>query len=105
MCQNTNPNKKDEEVPNWILSLIPLIVVVVLLNIVRMEAIYALLLGVISIMLLNYKVWKKFIFSINQGAKGSVMAILNTSAAVGFGAVIAAVPAFKDITSWLFISI
>ena len=30
------------------------------------------------------------------------MAILNTSAAVGFGAVIAVVPAFKNITTWLF---
>lgn len=98
----SDPNEKDEKVPNWILSLIPLVIVVVLLNVVKMEAIYALLLGVISIMILNYKDWKKFIFSINEGAKGSVMAILNTSAAVGFGAVIAAVPAFEDITSWLF---
>ena len=29
------------------------------------------------------------------------MAILNTSAAVGFGAVIAVIPAFDNITSWL----
>lgn len=93
--------KEEEKIPNWILSLIPLIVVVVLLNIVKLEAIYALLLGVLSIMVINFKDYKKFIFSINEGGKGSVMAILNTSAAVGFGAVIAVVPAFDNITSWL----
>lgn len=91
----------DESVPNWILSLIPLVVVVVLLNVFKMEPIYALILGVVAIMLINFKDYKKFIFSINEGAKGSVMAILNTSAAVGFGAVIAVVPAFDDIVSWL----
>lgn len=52
-------------------------------------------------MLINIKDYKKFVFSVNDGAKGSVMAILNTSAAVGFGAVIAVVPAFDSITAWL----
>lgn len=91
----------DERVPNWIISLLPLVVVVVLLNVVKMAALWALLIGVLSILILNAKHYKQFIRSINDGAKGSVMAILNTSAAVGFGAVIAIVPAFEDITSWL----
>ncbi len=96
-------SSKEEEVatPNWMLSLVPLIVVVVFLNIVNLQPIYALMLGIVTIMLINVKHYKKFVFSINEGAKGSVMAILNTSAAVGFGAVIAIVPAFDDITSWL----
>ncbi|MDX1807080.1 MAG: GntP family permease [Paenisporosarcina sp.] len=93
--------QNEESIPNWMLSLIPLVVVVVLLNVVKMEPIYALILGIVSIMLINFKDYKKFTFSINEGAKGSVMAILNTSAAVGFGAVIAVVPAFGDIVSWL----
>ncbi|WP_394190929.1 GntP family permease [Paenisporosarcina quisquiliarum] len=91
----------DESIPNWMLSLIPLVIVVVLLNVFKMEPIYALILGVLSIMVINFKDYKKFTSSINDGAKGSVMAILNTSAAVGFGAVIAVVPAFDDIVSWL----
>ena len=93
--------KEEENIPNWILSLVPLVVVVVFLNIVKLEAIYALLLGILSIMIINFKDYKKFVFSINEGGKGSVMAILNTSAAVGFGAVIAVVPAFDNITTWL----
>lgn len=91
----------DTKVPNWLISLIPLAVVVVLLNVVKLDAVVALLVGVLSIMILNVKDYKKFIPSINNGGKGSVMAILNTSAAVGFGAVIAIVPAFDSITTWL----
>ncbi|WP_043932936.1 GntP family permease [Bacillus sp. EB01] len=98
----TSSEKDENDVPNWILSIIPLIVVVILLNVVKIEALYALIIGVLSIMILNLKDRKKFVHSINEGGKGSVMAILNTSAAVGFGAVIAVVPAFDDITTWLF---
>ncbi|MFJ7826658.1 GntP family permease [Psychrobacillus sp. NPDC096623] len=92
---------EDERIPNWMVSLLPLLIVVVLLNVVKVEALWSLLIGVLSIMILNAKDYKQFIPSVNDGAKGSVMAILNTSAAVGFGAVIAIVPAFEDITSWL----
>ncbi|RHW34995.1 GntP family permease [Lysinibacillus yapensis] len=96
-----NTEDEDEDTPNWIISLLPLLVVVVLLNIVKLEPLYALLIGVLSIMVLNIKKYKSFIPSLNQGGAGSVMAILNTSAAVGFGAVIAVVPAFNNITGWL----
>lgn len=94
-------NNSNDDLPHWFISIIPLIVVVVFLNILKLEAIYALLLGNISIMLLNIKKYKKFIPAINEGGQGSVMAILNTSAAVGFGAVIAIVPAFGKITDML----
>ncbi|RLL46580.1 GntP family permease [Oceanobacillus piezotolerans] len=94
-------DENDSDLPNWFISIIPLIVVVVFLNIVKVEALYALLLGNIAIMLLNIKKYKKFVPAINEGGKGSVMAILNTSAAVGFGSVIAIVPAFNDITTML----
>lgn len=99
--ESVTDSEQDEKVPNWLLSLVPLLIVVLLLNVVKLEPIYALLLGVLSIMVINIKDYKKFIFSVNEGAKGSVMAILNTSAAVGFGAVIAVIPAFDNITSWL----
>ncbi|AXI08515.1 transporter [Oceanobacillus zhaokaii] len=99
--QKTPEKATDEKDPNWILSLVPLAIVVVLLNIVKLEPLWSLLIGVLAIMILNVKDYKKFIPSINDGSKGSVMAILNTSAAVGFGAVIAIVPAFEEITSWL----
>ena len=91
-----------EKVPNWIVSFIPLLLVIISLNVLKLEAIYALGIGIIGSMLINIKDWKQFIPAINGGGAGSVMAILNTSAAVGFGAVIAVVPAFEGITTALF---
>ncbi|SFB02619.1 MULTISPECIES: GntP family permease [unclassified Bacillus (in: firmicutes)] len=89
------------DLPNWILSLVPLLIVVILLDFVKLEPIPSLLAGILAILVINIKQYKKFIGSINEGAKGSGMAILNTSAAVGFGAVVTAVPEFKDITEML----
>ena len=85
----------DAKLPNWLLSLVPLLVII-FLNIVKIQPIYALGIGILAIMLLNWKERKKFIPAINAGGAGSVVAVLNTSAAVGFGAVIVVVPAFGD---------
>ncbi|BCB06041.1 GntP family permease [Bacillus sp. KH172YL63] len=93
--------KEEETMPNWIISLLPLLVVVLLLNAVKLDAIPSLLAGIILILLINVKRYEKFIPSINEGAKGSVMAIINTSAAVGFGAVVTSVPDFDRITDVL----
>ncbi|MGD6960616.1 GntP family permease [Fictibacillus phosphorivorans] len=104
----TEPNKSkekqdenEENLPNWILSLVPLIVVVILLNFLKIAPIPSLLAGILAILLINIKQYKTFIPSMNEGAKGSVMAIINTSAAVGFGAVVTSVPDFDKITDML----
>ncbi|MFD2617490.1 GntP family permease [Terrilactibacillus laevilacticus] len=90
-----------EELPNPYISFVPLVVVVVLLNIVKLDIIVSLIIGSLLLMLLNVKKIKIFISSINTGASGSVMAIINTSAAVGFGAVISAVPGFQTLTNFI----
>ncbi len=92
---------KNEVLPNWILSLLPLLVVVILLDFLKLEAIPSLLAGIAAIILINIKQYKTFISAINEGGKGSVMAIINTSAAVGFGSVVTAVPEFDKITGML----
>ncbi|UXH43007.1 GntP family permease [Rossellomorea vietnamensis] len=91
-------NEEQQALPNWIVSLLPLLLVVVLLNGIKLDAIPSLLAGIVLILLINLSRYKKFIPSINEGAKGSVMAIINTSAAVGFGAVVTSVPDFDRIT-------
>lgn len=88
----------ETRLPNWIFSLAPLLLVVILLNGIKIDPLPSLLAGIAAILLINIGQYKKFIPSINEGAKGSVMAIINTSAAVGFGAVVTSVPEFKDIT-------
>ena len=58
----------------------------------------ALLCGIILAAALNFKHLKTILGAINAGANGSVSAIMNTSAVVGFGAVVKAVPGFATLT-------
>ncbi|UTE77689.1 GntP family permease [Rossellomorea sp. KS-H15a] len=101
ISQGAGSNEEQQALPNWIVSLLPLLLVVVLLNGIKLDAIPSLLAGIVLILLMNVSRYKKFIPSINEGAKGSVMAIINTSAAVGFGAVVTSVPDFERITDLL----
>lgn len=91
----------DERSPHWIFGVIPLVAVVVTLNVLKWPAIAAIGIGIVFIVVFNMKQWKKFIPAINAGASGSVMAIMNTSAAVGFGSVVRAVPGFVALTNAL----
>lgn len=88
----------DDELPNPFLSVLPLISVIVTLNVFDWDIVVALLSGIVLTMILNYKKYKGFTKSINNGASGSVIAIINTSAAVGFGSVVKAVPGFQTLT-------
>ncbi|GEN53609.1 GntP family permease [Halobacillus faecis] len=92
----------EEELPNWILSTIPLIAVVLTLNAFDISILAALLIGIILIMIFNWKDYKAFIKAINGGASGSVMATINTSAAVGFGTVVTASPGFDSVKELIF---
>ncbi|UTR09858.1 GntP family permease [Evansella sp. LMS18] len=89
------------EAPNFVLSLLPLITVLVTLNILDWHIVVALISGIILILLLNISKFKNFVKAINAGAVGSVTAIINTSAAVGFGTVVREVPGFERLTELL----
>ncbi len=100
------PDKKVEataaaELPNPLVSALPLVAVVVLLNIFDLNIITSLLAGIILGLALNFKRIPSMIATINGGASGSVLAIINTSAAVGFGAVVRAVPGFETLTNMM----
>ena len=106
---------KVEVLPNWILSLLPLVIVVVTLNIATVmggaeaftetfgrapfSIIESLVFGIVLAILLFWKRMPNVVTTMNAGAAGSVLAIINTSAAVGFGAVVRAVPGFTDLTN------
>lgn len=96
--------------PSAIVAIIPLVAVVLILNILPrvvdfpadMASTYgiivALLCGILLAMALNFKHRKAMLGAINAGAGGSVSAIMNTAAVVGFGAVVKAVPGFATLT-------
>jgi H+/gluconate symporter-like permease len=87
--------------PNPFLSFLPLITVIVTMNFFDWDIILALLAGIILSMLISFNKYKGFTKSISNGAVGSITAILNTAAAVGFGTVVKSVPGFAVLTSVL----
>ncbi|ABR50603.1 Citrate transporter [Alkaliphilus metalliredigens QYMF] len=84
--------------PNPYLSLIPLVSIILLLNVAELDIIIALGIGILLTIALNFTRLPKLVQTVNTGASGSVLAIINTSAAVGFGAVVRAVPGFETLT-------
>lgn len=89
------------DTPLFWLSLLPLLTVLVTLNILKWDIILALIAGIALILLLNIYKFKGFVKAINEGAIGSMTAIINTSAAVGFGSVVRTVPGFERLTEVL----
>jgi len=97
---NASEPDKDTKVMNPLLSFLPLITVVVCLSILKLHIILSLLAGVLMAIVTGFSGLKEkgLISTINQGATGSMQAIINTSAAVGFGSVVRAVPGFTQLT-------
>jgi H+/gluconate symporter-like permease len=87
--------------PNALLSSFPLIIVIVLLNVFQMDIVVALTAGILFGLAIGYKRIQDITGTINTGASESVMALINTSAAVGFGTVVRLAPGFEKLTSYL----
>lgn len=96
----------------WLSGLVPLIVVVLMLNLLpkllekggivwssSQAIVVALLGGILVTCLMNIKQVKTLLPAINEGANGSLGAIMNTSCAVGFGSVVKMVPGFALLTA------
>ena len=91
---------------HWLSGLLPLLVVVLMLNVLppllkqyniadwssSQAIVVALLGGIVVVCLMNIHQLKSLLPAINQGANGSLTAIMNTACAVGFGSVVKVVP-------------
>ena len=103
----TEPKNKEavevdySALPNPFLSFLPLVTVIVTMNVFKWDIILALLCGIILSMIISYNKYQGFTKSISNGAVGSITAILNTAAAVGFGTVVKSVPGFASLTKLL----
>jgi len=87
--------------PHPLLAFLPLFAVVGTLNLLKWPIIPALLSGILLTIVLKPSVIPNLVSVFNAGANGSIIAIINTSAAVGFGMVVRAVPAFKQLTDFV----
>ncbi len=93
---------------HWLSGLLPLIIVVLMLNVLpgilakagiaewttSQSIVVALMGGILVTCLMNIKQFKVLLPAINEGANGSLVAIMNTACAVGFGSVVKIVPGF-----------
>ena len=90
---------------HWLSGLLPLVVVVILLNFTMQDIpaqsrmVPALLGGILTCCLMNIQQAEVLLPSISAGANGSLVAIMNTSCAVGFGSVVRIVPGFAALTA------
>ena len=89
-----------EDLQKWYLAIIPPLLIIILFNAVKLNIVVALLVGVLAgiiIFIRRLKTFGNVIKTLNDGASGSMLAILNTAAGVGFGGVIKAVPGFEQL--------
>lgn len=100
----TNPEKgnediediyKDRQLPNKWLSLVPPIALLVTLNIFKVDIIYTLMSVVVLATILFWKNISTKKDTLNNGAVSAVLPIINTSADVGYGSVIAITTGFS----------
>ena len=99
--RENDPETIRNKLPNPITGVIPLLVVLALSfslheTLQQNALIVALLGGVISLFVINFKYFINIETALNQATTGAVVAIGNTAAVVGFGAVAKLTPAFQD---------
>lgn len=89
---------------NTVLALLPLATVVVVLNILKQDAVIALAAGVAVCVICGIKNTKatEFVEVFNSGAVESLEITMITSAVVGFGSVVKTVPVFNTVADKLF---
>ncbi len=92
-------SKKD--LPNLWLSLLPIVLVIILLNFVKLDVTIALATGVLTCAIIFWNKYEKITQTINKGALNTVVPVVNTCADVGYGMAIAATVGFGAISAWL----
>ena len=97
--EDPEPQQQRQNPPNFWLSLLPLGIVLTLSftlhqALQQLALIVALGGGVTALLLLNLKRFNNLSAAVNQGTIGALLAIGNTAAVVGFGAVANTTPAF-----------
>lgn len=90
-----------ENLPNVWLSVIPMVVVIVLLNVLKLDAVWALAGGTAVCLVLFRTKFGNILDTLNKGALNTVIPIVNTCADVGYGMAVAATAGFKVVTAWL----
>lgn len=92
--------EKAEDLPSFISSITPSIVIILLLNVVKLNIIWAMIAGIaLSIVLLRERIGgiNKWLNVLNEGATNSTVVMLNTAAVVGYAGAVKIIPQFPGI--------
>lgn len=92
---------KGRKLPPLLLSILPPLFLLISLNVFKMEVVYTLMLSVIVSSIVFWKYIDKKLSTVNVGATNTVLPIVNTSADVGYGTVIAATAGFGVLTEMM----
>lgn len=94
-------NRDERPLPDIWLSFLPSVVLLILLNVVKADILWALLGGIAAGLIVLYKYLPNKLNTLTVGATNSAIPLINTCADVGFGTVVGAVIGFKLISSAL----
>ena len=85
---------EDADVPHPLVSILPLILTVFVLNGLKQDVTLALACGIALALVLFWKRLTSLIDTLENGATEATIAMFNTASVVGFGSVVAAAPGF-----------
>jgi H+/gluconate symporter-like permease len=91
----------DKIIPPLFVSIIPPVFLIVTLNAFKLDVLLTLMLSVAVCFVLFWPFIENKFKTINVGATNTVLPIVNTSADVGYGTVIAATAGFAVVSDWL----
>lgn len=91
----------ESNLPNPIISLIPIAVTLLTLNVFKIDVFFALVLGIVSCIILMYKNIPDIKGALAQGIVNCGLPVLSTCAVVGFGSVVASVPGYDTIVDFI----
>lgn len=87
--------------PAFLVSLVPPVAVVVALNVIKLDPVWALIIGCVTAALCFWKNIDSHFVTINGGAANTAIPIINTCADVGYGMAVAATSGFKIVSDYL----
>jgi len=91
----------EEALPAFWISIIPSIVVIIALNLIKLDIVWSLVVGCASAAILFFNYVKNPLATLNAGAVNTAIPVINTCADVGYGMAVAASAGFKLITDFL----
>ncbi len=92
---------REGRIPSALLSIIPLAVALVCINLLKLDIVYGLLLACLSCLVLFWKYYDNLKKTLNDGVFSGVSPVIMVCMVVGIARVVAATPAFASFQEWL----